>query len=143
MNGFQIIQKILEERNWKSSITIQDYKNNHTRFEVECYNNHIWETSLRNLKRTKNCFKCWNDERTINDNTTNNVINEKYKLTIQKGDNQEIFITDIFIKNNIIAERTVIGNNTFDIIISINDIQRGIQVKELRKSTRHKNGFIT
>ncbi len=134
MNGYQKIQKIVEEKKWKITLTSEMYKDSKsTKFDVECENNHIWKTCLYNLNGGQICKLCSKEN-----NTKNN-----YKSTTEKGDIHEIFINDIFNKKNINAYRPVIGNNTFDIIISINNIQRGIQVKELRKSTRHKNGFIT
>jgi hypothetical protein len=142
MNGYNEIQKILKIRNWISSISIKSYKDNKSQFNVTCDNNHNWDSCLKNLKRSKNCFKCWNEKRKINDNI-DNVISEKHKATIFKGDVHEKFVCDIFNANNIRAYRPVIGNNTFDIMITIDNINRGIQVKELRKVEKQKNGFIT
>jgi hypothetical protein len=132
MNGYQKIQEILKGKDWETTFTDEMYKNKMTRFNVKCEYGHTWETCLYNLENGQNCKICVK-------NSGSNI----YKLTIAKGDCNEIYICDILNKNKINAYRPVIGNNTFDIIISINGIDRGIQIKELRKSTRCKNGFIT
>ena len=65
MNYYQKIIKILDERNWKSLITEEMYKNNRTKFDVSCDNNHSWETCLFNLMNSENCRQCWNNLRII------------------------------------------------------------------------------
>ena len=134
--------KIIEERNWKSSITKELYKNNLTKFDVKCDNDHSWETCLHNLQKSTHCYQCWKNSRITK--VVKNEINEKCKNTIIKGDNHGNFVLNILIKNNISAYRSIMGNNTFDIIITINNIQkRGIQVKELIKDPRKSNTFTT
>ena len=145
MDGYQKIKKIVDEKKWKISLTSEMYKDARTtRFDIECKNNHTWETCLRNLIKMQDCKMCL-EERDNDEikNRINHNINNDSKSTIEKGDNHEIFIANILTKNNINASRPVIGNNTFDIVINIDGINRGVQIKELRKCTRHKMGFAT